>query len=342
VHRDRLPLVMRLEADRMANLIVRPADFAQEIRVVMEERRMRLEDQPRALVYENWMAVAFASHPYRWPDIGWMEDLERMTWRDVRDWYEHWYAPNNATVVIVGDVDAKRVLALTRQYYGVMHARTLPERKEVIEPTQRGPRRLVVKAPAELPYVLLGYKVPQLQNADADRDAYALAILAEILGGGDEARLQRALVREQRVASSAAASYELLSRGPAVLLLEAAAAPGKSAAELESALKETLARLAADGVSEEELHRAKARHVAHEVYKRDSLFAQAMEIGELESVGLSYRDNERILERLRGVTAEEVRAAARKYAVDEGLTVATLDPQPLPQRAPQTAPAVKH
>src|SRR4051812_10715378 len=178
VHRDRLPLVMELEADRMANLILRPGDFKQEMRVVMEERRWRYEDQPRSLVYENWMTAAFSAHPYRWPGIGWMEDLERMTWRDARSWYERWYAPNNATVVIVGDVDAKQVLALTRRYYGVVPAKAVPAKRAIEEPAQRGPRRVDVKAAAELPYLRIGYKAPALRDASADREPYALLLLA--------------------------------------------------------------------------------------------------------------------------------------------------------------------
>jgi zinc protease len=326
----------------MANLVLRAEDFAQEIRVVMEERRWRYEDRPRSLVYENWMAAAFSAHPYRWPGIGWMEDLERMTWRDARSWYQRWYAPNNATVVVVGDVNAKQVLALTRRYYGVLPSKALPERKEIAEPRQRGPREIRVKAPAELPYLRIGFKVPALRNASADRDPYALVLLAEILGGGEAARFHRVLVRERRLATAASADYELLSRGPGVLSFEAGAAPGKSAAELEAALRETLARLAAEGVSEDELRRAKARHLAQEVYKRDSLFAQALEIGELESVGLSFRDADRILERLREVSAEEVRAAAVKYLVDDGITIAVLDPQPLDSRGARPAPATRH
>jgi zinc protease len=335
VHKDRLPLVMELEADRMANLVLRPGDFTQEMRVVQEERRWRYDDQPRSLVYENWMNAAFSSHPYRWPGIGWMEDLQRMSWRDARSWYRQWYAPNNATVVVVGDVDAKRVLELARRYYGVLGAKTLPQRKEVVEPPQRGPRRVTVKAPAELPYLRLGYKVPALRKVAADREPYALVLLAEILGGGEAARLQRVLVRERRLATDASADYDLLSRGPGVLSFDVGTAPGKTAAEVESALRELLADFVAQGVSEEELARAKARYIAHEVYKLDSLFAQAMELGQLESVGLSYRDNDRILERLRAVGAEEVRAAAARYMVDDGMTVAVLDPQPLAAGKPR-------
>jgi zinc protease len=338
VHKDRLPLVMQLEADRMANLILRESDFKQEIRVVMEERRWRYEDRPHALVYENWMAAAFVSHPYHWPGIGWMEDLEKMTWRDARSWYERWYAPNNATVVIVGDVDARQVLALARRYYGAVPTKAVPAKRTIAEPPQRGPRRVVVKAPAELPYLRLGYKAPALRDAAKDSEPYAIALLAEILGGSDAARLQRVLVRERRLATSVSADYDLLARGPGSLSFEAGAAPGKSAAELEAALREALGRLVADGISVDELDRAKARQVAQEVYKRDSLFAQAMELGTLESVGLSFRDVDRILERLRRVTADEVVAAAKKYMTDEGLTVAVLDPQPLASRPQRSAP----
>jgi zinc protease len=342
VHKDRLPLVMQLEADRMANLILRESDFKQEIRVVMEERRWRYEDRPPALVYENWMAAAFESHPYRWPGIGWMEDLQKMTWRDAQDWYRRWYAPNNATVVIVGDVDAGQVLALARRYYGAVPAKAVPAKRSIVEPPQRGPRRVTVKAPAELPYLRIGYKVPALRDASADREPYALALLAEILGGSDAARLQRVLVRERRLATSVGADYDLLARGPGSLSFEAGATPGRSVTDLEVALRDTIARIASEGISDEELRRAKARQVAQQVYKRDSLFAQAMEIGTLESVGLSFRDIDRILERLGQVKADEVVAVAKKYIVDDGLTVAVLDPQPLGERAPRPAPPANH
>ncbi len=338
VHKDRLPLVMQLEADRMANLVLRESDFKQEIRVVMEERRWRYEDRPPALVYENWMSAAFESHPYRWPGIGWMEDLQKMTWRDARSWYERWYAPSNATVVVVGDVDAKQVFALAQRYYGVVAPKAVPAKRSVVEPRQRGSRRVTVKAPAELPYLRIGYKVPALRNASADREPYALALLAEILGGSYAARLQRVLVRERKLATTVSADYDFFARGPATLSFEAGATPGRSAAELEAALREIVGRVAAEGVTDEELRRAKARQVAQEVYKRDSIFAQAMELGTLESVGLSYRDVDRILERLGEVTADEIVAVAKKYITDDGLTVAVLDPQPLGERKAAAAP----
>jgi zinc protease len=284
------------------------------------------------------MSAAFESHPYRWPGIGWMEDLQKMTWRDARSWYERWYAPSNATVVVVGDVDPKQVLALAQRYYGVVAPKAVPAKRSVVEPRQRGSRRVTVKAPAELPYLRIGYKVPALRNASADREPYALALLAEILGGSDAARLQRVLVRERKLATTVSADYDFFARGPATLSFEAGATPGRGAAELEAALREIVGRVAAEGVTDEELRRAKARQVAQEVYKRDSIFAQAMELGTLESVGLSYRDVDRILERLGEVTADEIVAVAKKYITDDGLIVAVLDPQPLGERKAAAPP----
>src|SRR5262252_9561999 len=164
VHRDRLPFVMRLEAYRMANLAIRPAEFAREIKVVMEERRMSTEDQPRALLDESLMATAFAAHPYKWPTIGWMQDLQNMTWKDAQAWYRSWYAPNNATVVIVGDVDTDRVAAWAKRYYGPVARKAVPARKPQSEPPQRGIKRVVVKAPAELAFVRFAYKAPVLRD----------------------------------------------------------------------------------------------------------------------------------------------------------------------------------
>ncbi|HYS75637.1 MAG TPA: pitrilysin family protein, partial [Burkholderiales bacterium] len=249
VHRDRLPLAMQLEADRMANLVIRPEEFAREIKVVMEERRRSYEDRPRSLLIENLLSTAFAAHPYKWPTIGWMQDLENMSWRDARDWYKHWYAPNNAIVVVVGDVEPQKVLAWARRYYGALARKAMPARKTLTEPAQRGAKRVTVKAPAELPYVRLGYKAPVLRDMAKDWEPFAISLLAELLGGSDAARLHQVLVRERRVATSVGADYEMVSRGPGMVFVEAAAAQGRSGAELETGVREVIAGIAADGVT---------------------------------------------------------------------------------------------
>ncbi|HZF20625.1 MAG TPA: pitrilysin family protein [Burkholderiales bacterium] len=342
VHRDRLPLIMRLEADRMANLAIRPEEFGREIKVVMEERRLSTDDQPRALLDETLLATAFAAHPYKWPTIGWMQDLQNMTWRDAQSWYRSWYAPDNATVVVVGDVDPEQVITWAKRYYGPVARKAVPARKAQSEPQQKGMKRVIVKASAELPFVRLGYKAPALRDPQKDWEPFALAVLVKVLGGNDAARLNQVLVRERRIATSVGADYELISRGPGMVFLNAAAAQGHAGDELEAALREIVAQVASKGISEEELARAKVQLLSQLVFQRDSFFAQAMELGELESSGLSFRDADRIPERYKAVTAQQVQSVAAKYLVDDGLTVALLDPQPLARSAAAHPPAAAH
>jgi zinc protease len=334
-----LPLMMKLEADRMSNLQVSKLEFSREIKVVMEERRMRTEDQAHALVYEALNATAYTSHPYRHPVIGWMNDLENMSARDAHNWYARWYVPNNAFVVVMGDVKAEEVFALAQKYYGGIKARPLPERKPQVEPQQRGVRRLVVKAPAELPYLLMGWKCPVLRDAAKDWEPYALQVLTGVLDGNESARLNQSLVRNSRLASEAGASYDLTARGPGMCFMDGTPSQGRSTAELEAGLRGELARLVQDGVTEDELERVKAQVVASRVFKRDSIFGQAMEVGQFETSGLSHRDIESVPERIKAVTADQVRAVARQYFVDDGLTVAVLEPQALDKAKPRPAPA---
>lgn len=338
-----LPRMMQLEADRMSNLLVTEAEFSREIKVVMEERRLRTEDQPRARVAEALNAEAYFAHPYRRPVIGWMNDLENMSYVDARNWYARWYVPRNAFVVVVGDVTADEVFALAQKYYGRMKAKPLPERKPQLEPEQRGVRRVVVKAPAELPYLVMGWKCPVLRDVDQDWQPYALEVLAGVLDGNESARLNQSLVRNSRLASEVGAGYEATARGPGMCVLEGTPGQGRSAAELETGLRAELARLVDDGVTEDELARVKAQAVARQIFKRDSIFGQAMEIGQLETAGLSHRDIDRVLERIKAVTAEQVRAAAKQYFVDDKLTVVVLDPQPLDQAKLRPAlPGMRH
>lgn len=330
--------MMALEADRMANLVVDPKEFAKEIQVVMEERRWRTDDQPQALVQEALMSTAFAEHPYRRPVIGWMRDLQNMKAADVADWYRHWYGPNNAYVVVVGDVDHEAVFRMAQQYYGKLKAREIMQRKPLGEPEQRGIKRVTVKAPAELPYLSMVWKVPKLVDVTKDRDAYALEVLAAVLDGHDAARLSRDLVREQKIAVSAGASYDDVNRGVGTFLVDGTPSDGHTVAELEAALRAEIRRIADEGVSAAELERVKVQAVAAQVYKRDSMFGQAMEIGGLEATGHSWRDIDIMLANIRSVTAEEVQAVAKKYFVDDHLTVAVLDPQPVDPNAPRKAP----
>jgi zinc protease len=342
LHKSKLPLAMELESDRMRNLVLTEEDFGKEIKVVMEERRLRTDDQPRALVHEKMIATSYQSHPYRHPVVGWMNDLENMTFSDAKGWYDRWYAPNNAILVVVGDVNPNQVFVLARKYYGHIESRTvlqLDERKPQIEPKQLGIKRLIVKAPAQLPYLAMGYHAPALRKPDTDWEPYALEMLAGVLDGNESARLNKSLVREQRIASSAGAGYDSTARGPGMFYLDGTPSEGKTVADLEAALREEVQKLVREGVTEEELARVKAQVVASHVFQLDSMFFQAMQIGQLESIGLSHRDEETILKKLQAVTAEQVRDVAKKYLNDDSLTVAVLDPQPLEQKAPAPPPA---
>ncbi|MCX7145180.1 MAG: pitrilysin family protein [Sulfuritalea sp.] len=338
-----LPEMMQLEADRMANLTLDAKEFAAEIKVVMEERRLRTDDNPHALVHEALNSLVFQAHPYRRPIIGWMDDLEHMTWQDAREWYRQWYAPNNAYVVVVGDVDHREVFRLAQKYYGPHKPHALPERKPQNEPEQVGIRRVSVKAPAKLPYLSMAWKAPKLRDVQKDRDPYALDVLATVLDGHDASRFAKNLVRGSRVAQSAGAGYDPTLRGEASFILDGQPAEGKTIAELEAALRAEIKRVQDEGVSAEELNRVKIQSVAAQVYKRDSLMAQAMEIGGAEAVGQSWRDIDTLLEKIKSVTAEEVQAVAKKYFKDDTLSIAVLDPQPVDQSKPKKpAAAVRH
>jgi zinc protease len=336
LHKSELALAMKLEADRMRNLILTKEEFAKEIKVVMEERRLRTDDQPHALVYEKMMSVAYQSHPYRRPIVGWMNDLENMTVDDAQEWYDRWYAPNNAVLVVVGDVDPKKVFSLAQKYYGEIKSRpiaSLALRKPQTEVTQAGIKRLQVKAPAKMPYLVMGYHAPVLHDANADWEPYALEMLVGVLDGNESARLNKELVRDQQIASSINAEYDATGRGPGMFFLSGTPSEGRSVAELEGALRNEIKRLISAGVTEKELRRVRAQVVSGHVFQLDSMFYQAMQIGQLESVGLSYRDLDTIIKKLQTVTAKQIREVAIKYLIDDSLTVAILDPQPLEQRA---------
>lgn len=332
IPKEKLPDMMALEADRMRHLTVDPKEFAQEIKVVMEERRMRTDDNPHSLLFEQAHAVAFQAHPYRRPVIGWMNDLENMTAADARAWYQVWYAPNNATLVVAGDVKHEEAFKLAARYYGVLKPQKLPVAKPQLEPEQKGLRRLTVKGPAELPYLLLAWKAPGIAKGakiDGSPEPFALDMLAAVLDGHEGARLPRRLVREKQVATDVGASYDALNRGPTLFYLYGTPAAGQTPETLEAALKAEIADIAQNGVEEAELARAKAQLLASETYKLDSVFGQAMEIGTLEVLGFTYKDIATLNAHLEAVTASEVQAAAKACFDDDHLTVGVLQPIPL-------------
>lgn len=345
---SRLEDVMRLEADRFVNNQWPDEEFRREIEVVKEERRLRTEDSPRARLFETLYATAFTASPYRRPIIGWMNDLDSMTPEDVRAFYRRWYVPANAAVVVAGDVDPAQVLRLAERHYGRIPAGAVPPRKPREEPPQSGIRRVELKAPADQAYVALLFKVPRLTSLDpspAHDDALALSVLASVLDGYSGARLDRALTQgPDRVADSASAGNGLWGRGPQMFSLVGVPAPGKTAQQVEAALRAEVARIAREGVQEAELQRVKTQWVASEVYKLDSVFSQARELGAFWVSGFEPDFSERLFQRLREVTAAQVQSVAARYFGDDLLTVGVLHPlPPEPGRSPRTPPpGVRH
>ena len=334
----RLEDVMKLEAARFGTSQWPDAEFTKEIEVVKEERRLRTEDSPRALMHEAMSATVFVASPYRRPIVGWMNDLDAMTAADVREFYQRWYVPANAAVVVAGDVDVDQVRQWAEKYYGPIAPRAVPVRKPRLEPAQVGMRRIDVKAPADQAYVALAFKVPGLAPSGLtaatpgsdDEDALALTVLAAVLDGYSGARLDRALTQgDARVANSAGAYNGLWGRGPQLFMLDGVPVNGKTAEQVEAALRAQITRVAQEGVLDAELNRVKTQWVASEVYKLDSVFNQARALGANWALGLPLDAGERLVERLRRVSAGQVKAVAARYFGDDQLTVAILRPQAL-------------
>ena len=338
LQKDKLQLAFELEADRMANLVISDKEFAKEIEVVRNERRWRTEDKPHSIVYERLMATALQEHPYRRPIIGWMDDLMNLSAQDARDWYARWYTPDNATLVVVGDVKAGDVFKLADRHFGRIKAKALPVRKPQQEPEQTGIKRVTVKAPAELPYLLMAWHAPKLNDPAKDWEPYALEMLSAVLDANAAARFPSKLVRGSQIAVEAGASYDSVQRGPGMFFVDGTPSEGKNVGELETAVRAELDRIKQEGVSEEELTRIKSQVIASQVYQRDSMFYQGMKIGEVVTVGFNYDLPDLRIEKLKQVTPQQVQEVARKYLVDDHLTVATLDPQPLDGKQPMAPP----
>jgi len=326
LEKDRLEVSFRLEADRMRNLIIDEEELLKEKEVVAEERRMRTDDNPRSLLREAMNAMAFMNSPYHHPVIGWMNDIDHYTKADLDAWYDKWYAPNNATLVVVGDVEPDAVYALAKKHFGPLEPEEIATVKPQIEVPQRGKRQLELKAPAELPFLMMGWKVPVIATAEEAWEPYALDVLAGILSGSSSSRFSRQLVREQQVAAGVSAYNSSFSRMADLFTVSGTPSQNSDIETLKAAIYAQIDQLKVDVVSDAELARVKTQVVASEVYQRDSLFYQGMQLGVLETVGLDWRLSEQYVDNINAVTAEQVQQVVQKYFIDDGLTVAELVP----------------
>ncbi len=328
LEKSRLHISFEMEADRMRHLVLTEKEFAKERQVVTEERRTRTEDKPTSQTNEYFMATAYQTSPYHNPVIGWMSDIQNYTLADLKAWYQRWYAPNNATVVVVGDVEPQAVFALAKQHFGPLKPTQITPPSPRPEVEQMGLKRITIKLPAKLPYFVMGYKVPALKTIAEEEQwkVYALEVLAYILDGGNSSRLSKNLVRGQQIATSASAGYDPFSRLTDLFTFSGIPTNAHTVPELEKALREQIQQLQTTLVNKAELDRVKTQLRASQVYELDSVFYQGMKIGLLETVGLDWRIFDTYLENIKAVTAEQVQAVARQYLKDKNLTIAVLEP----------------
>ncbi|MDZ7842086.1 MAG: pitrilysin family protein [Gammaproteobacteria bacterium] len=327
LEKSRLPIAFELEAERMHRLKLDPAEFRKEVQVVLEERRLRTDDKPESLTYEKFRATAFQRSRYGNPVIGWPEDLRSLTVADLEDWYERFYSPSNATLVVVGDVVPGEVFALAEKHFGPIPETDVRPHPDPREQAQEEKRTVTVEAPATVPYILIGYHVPNLGSPDAEPwEPYALEVLAYLLDGGKTARLSRDLVRGEQVAASAGAGYDAAARMDTQFLLAGNPAGGRTIDELRRGLLSVVEDVKSEPVSAEELERVKVQLVAGKVFETDSIFYQAMRLGMFETNGHGWEAAQTFNDRLREVTAAQVQAVAKKYLVESNMTEAVLEP----------------
>lgn len=330
---DRVELALELEADRMQGLLLDAKELQTERDVVKEERRLRTEDDPQGHLVEALFAQAFMSHPYHWPVIGWFADLDAMTLDDLQRHYDTYYSPNNATLVIVGDIKAETLMLTITKLFEPIPKGPTPKPVTVMEPDQRGERRFLLKREAQVPFVMLGYRVPNYTS----EDSYALNVLEAILSAGKSSRLYQSLVYDQKLALAVGAEYSLMQADPGLFYFFTLVNPSQKVEPVEETLRKEIGRLQNEPPTELELQRAKNQIEASHVFEQDSNFRSAMLLGQAETVGAGWKKVGQFLERTKAVTAKDVQRVARQYLLDDMLTIGTLIPLP-PGKEPSTMP----
>ena len=333
---DRVGLALELEADRMQGLILDNSEFQTERDVVKEERRLRSEDDPQGALVEALFAQAFFSHPYHWPVIGWFADLDAMSLEDLQRHYDTFYSPNNATLVIVGDIKAESLLPTIKRLFEPIPRGPFPKQTLTPEPEQRGERRFLLKREAQVPFVMMGFRVPNYSN----EDSYALDILESILSHGKSSRLYQSLVYDQKNSLAVGAEYSVLQTDPGLFYFYSLVNPGAKVEGVEEAIQREILRLQNEPPSEQELLRAKNQVEAARVFEQDSNFRHAMLMGQAESVGAGWRRIDQFGERIRAVTAKDIQRVAKQYLIQDNRTVGIL--VPLPPKSSEPNPTAAH
>jgi len=324
---DRVELALELEADRMQGLALDRNEFQTEREVVKEERRLRNEDDPQGALVETLYAQAFLSHPYHWPVIGWFTDLDAMTLEDLQRHYDTFYSPNNATLVVVGDIKAETLLPTIKNLFEPIPKGPSPKNTTTAEPEQRGERRFLLKRDAQVPFVMMGFRVP---NYSSD-DSYALNLLEAILSRGKSSRLYQSLVYDQKNSLAVGAEYSLMQTDPGLFYFYSLVSPDAKLEAVEEALQREITRLQNEPPSDIELQRAKNQVEASRIFEQDSNFRHAMLLGESESIGAGWRQVDQFLEHTQAITAKDIQRVAKQYLIQDKRTVGILVPTPLKQ-----------
>jgi zinc protease len=319
--REKIGIAIELEADRMANALLDGNYFDAEKKVVLEERRLRTEDNPASSLDEITSAVAYTVHPYRRPVIGWMGDIKNMTREDLKRHYRTYYAPNNAFLIVVGDFSSEEILTKIKSAFGKIPRGPDTPKVKLKEIPQRGERRISLKKEAELPLLLIYYHVPNLSNPDS----FALDLLTVILASGRSSRLHQDLVYRQRLARKVDADYSRLSVDPPIFSISAQAMPRKDSTEMERAIDNLLEQIRSEPVTERELQKAKNQVESSFIFGQDSIFGQAMRIGRYE-IAARWRLKDRYLAEIRRLTAADLLRVAKKYLDPDRRTVGVLIP----------------
>jgi len=322
-----LALSFKLEADRLTNLLLLDKRFAKELQVVIEERRLRTDNNPQALTLERFFAAANIGTAYHHPIIGWMHDIKHLTINDLKTWYQQYYAPNNAILIVVGDVNPNQVYTLAKKYFSQIKAKKLPDTKPQRNVPPLGKRTVTVNAPAKIPIIFIGYNVPSIKTATKSWYPYALSAITAILSAGKSSRLPKELVRHQQIAAWAEAEYDPFKRLSDVFILASMPTKNHSIKQLEQALLAQIKRLQTTLVSKQELQKIKTQLTAQKIFAQDSLEMQAEEFGRLESAGLSWKIGKNFIREINKITPKQIKEVAKKFLNDKHLTIAILKPQ---------------
>ena len=323
-----LEAAFKLEADRMHHLLFNNDEFNKEMHVIEEERRLRTDTNPQALALERFLAAAHLASPYHHPVIGWMSDLKHMTIHDAQKWYQRFYAPNNATLVVVGDVKPSDIYIQAKRYFGNIPPHPHPKRKAQKEPPSLGMKSVLIRAPAQIPMLILGYTVPSLVtvNADLADTPYVIELIAGILEAGGSGRLNAHLVQGKQIAGAVAINYNKYARYPTQFSILGVPNTTHTLNQIKDGILNEINVLQNTLLTESELKQIKTRLIAQKTSDQDNIYTQDVELGVLETVGLGWKTGEQYVTKINQITPSQIQETAKRYFQEKNMTQAKLIP----------------